>query len=135
MAASTLTGTGVTLVFTGSSSAGYATNLNVDDLSQINLTAPLASSGLWSAGIVMYGDGNMPTTTSFDFSILASFAPQGVVYLPTVNLKFAGLAVSSGSCTNFVVNTLTVAGFAGLWDNCGSYGTKSISASAPTLVD
>ena len=134
MVASTLTGTGVTLVFTGSSGTGYVNNLNVDGFSQINLTAPLASSGLWSAGIVMYGDRSMPVT-SFDFSILASFAPQGVVYLPTVNLKFAGLAVSSGSCTNFVVNTLTVAGIAALYDNCGSFGTKSISASAPTLVD
>ena len=59
----TMSGTGVTLVFTSSTGSGYAT-ANIDGGATLNLTAPSSGS---TAGIVFFGDRNMPVGTSFTF--------------------------------------------------------------------
>jgi len=64
----TLSGTGVTLVFTSSTGNNYAT-ASVNGGATINLTPPTNGG---TAGIVFFGDRNMPVGTGFSFECGAS---------------------------------------------------------------
>src|SRR5262249_8079765 len=74
----TLSGNGVTLVFTSSSGANYAT-ATINGGATINLTAP--TTGAY-AGIVMFGDRNMPLDTTFKFNGGATQSLNGAIYMP-----------------------------------------------------
>src|SRR5262249_4613288 len=82
----TLTGNGVTLVFTSSTGSNYATATINGDAS-VNLTAP--SSGP-TAGIVMFGDRHMPVDTTFKFNGGSSQNFTGAIYVPKGAVNFAG---------------------------------------------
>ncbi|MGL3106836.1 hypothetical protein [Bradyrhizobium sp. BR 1432] len=81
----TITGSGVTLVFTGSGSnwgtASIGSNATVD------LTAPTSGA---TKGIVMYGDRNMPAGTAFNLTGGSTQNFGGAIYLPKANLSFSG---------------------------------------------
>ena len=132
MTNSTLTGNGgVTLVFTGS--ANPATAMSVDAASTINLTAPTTGP---TAGMVMYGDRNMPVGTAFNFVFGAALYATGAVYLPRGNVTFAGIAGSTANCTLLIADKIQFVGIAGLKDECSGVGTFSIATpGAVALVE
>src|SRR5262249_9483516 len=72
----TLTGTGVTLVFTSANGSSYA-GATINGGATVNLTAP--TTGPY-AGIVMFGDRNMPAGTNFTFTGGATQAFTGAIY-------------------------------------------------------
>ena len=75
MTTATLNGNGgVTLVFTGTG-ANYAT-MSVDAASTISLTAPTTGP---TAGMVMYGDRNMPLGKPYTFVFGAALNATGAV--------------------------------------------------------
>ena len=127
----TLTGTGVTIVFTSHTGSNYA-SATINGGATVNLTAP--TSGTY-AGIVFYGDRNMPTGTTFKFNGGSGQVVGGAVYVPSGALQYAGGAVASASCTQVIGDTVTFVGNSVLANNCSSFGTTSIGNANSTLVE
>ena len=122
----TLTGSNVTLVFT-SSGGNYGT-ATINGGAVVNLTAPDFGP---TAGIVIFGDRNMPTGSTFKFNGGASQYLGGAVYVAKGAIEFAGGAGTSTSCTQIIGDTIKFTGSSGVAINCSNYKTKPFS---PTLV-
>jgi len=126
-----LSGDGVTIVFTSSTGHNYATaNINGD--ASVNLTAPTSGP---TAGIVMFGDRNMPTGTTFKFEGGATQSFGGAIYLPRGAVTYAGGSNANTQCTQIVADTITFVGNSNLASNCSNYGTKPIGSAVATLVE
>jgi hypothetical protein len=126
----TITGSGVTLIFTGSGnnwgSATIGSNAN------ITLTAP--TSGV-TQGIVMYGDRNMPVGTAF---LLEGGGTQnfgGAIDLPKAALKFSGGNGTTTSCTQIIADTITFTGSSSVQVNCAALGASAIGVQTAQLVE
>ena len=116
----TLTGTGVTMVFTGSGS-NWA-SATVSSNATIDLTAPTTGS---TAGIVMFGDRNMAANTSFKLAGGSTQTLGGAVYLPKGALTFAGGSSANTQCTQLVAYTVSFTGNSNLAMNGDGYGLAS----------
>jgi Flp pilus assembly protein TadG len=126
------TGTnGVTLVFTGSSSSGWAT-ASISSNAIVNLTAPSSGS---TQGIVMYGDRNMPAGTPFNLTGGGTQNFGGAIYLPKANLSFSGGNGTSTSCTKIIADTISFTGSSNLQVNCSALGTATIGSQTAQLVE
>ncbi len=120
---STIQGTGVTLVFTSSTGKNYATATSTGGAT-INLTAPTTGP---LAGVVIFGDRGMPTSTSFKFAGNGDQVFGGAVYLPKGALSFSGGTGGANNCTQLIADTINFVGVSNLAINCGAYGTKQMS--------
>lgn len=120
---STIQGTGVTLVFTSSTGKNYATATSTGGAT-INLTAPTTGP---LAGVVIFGDRGMPTSTSFKFAGNGDQIFGGAVYLPKGALSFSGGTGGANNCTQLIADTVNFVGASNLAINCGAYGTKQLS--------
>jgi Flp pilus assembly protein TadG len=103
-AQSTLTGSGVTLVFT-SSGAYPPSNKTIVKFAggaTIDLTPP--TTGTY-AGIVMYGDRNMTQGSGFSLTGGSSQVLTGATYLPKAAVSFAGGNNGSNGCAELVGDT------------------------------
>ncbi len=127
----TLQGSGVTLVFTSSTGSNYAT-ATIAGGATINLTAPTTGA---TAGIVIFGDRNMPSGTSLKFAGGGSQTFGGAIYVPKASVSFAGGSGTGNGCTQLIADTITFAGNSGFAINCSGYGTKPLGLSAATLVE
>jgi hypothetical protein len=119
----TLSGNGVTLVFTKKSQSSYAT-ATINGNATVNLTPPATGP---TKGIVVFGDRNMPVGTTFKFNGGAAQYFGGAVYLPAGAVQFAGGAGTSSSCTQVIGDTVTFVGSSALAIDCSAYGTKPFS--------
>ncbi|WP_283811026.1 MULTISPECIES: pilus assembly protein TadG-related protein [Bradyrhizobium] len=126
----TITGSGVTLVFTGSGSDWGTASIGSNAI--IDLTAPTSGA---TKGIVMYGDRNMPAGTSFNLTGGGTQNFGGAIYLPKANLSFSGGNGTSTSCTKIIADTLTFTGTSNLQVNCSSLGTATIGSQTAQLVE
>lgn len=120
----TLTGDGVTLVFTSKNRGDWPT-ATINGNANINLTAPQSGP---TAGLVVYGDPQMPTGTSFKLNGGATQSFGGAVYIPSGAIQYAGGAATSTSCTQIIGDTVTFVGNSSVAVNCSSYKTKPFSA-------
>lgn len=127
----TLSGTGVTIVFTSSTGSNYAT-ASINGGATLNLTAP--STGP-TAGIVVYGSRNMPTSSTFSFNGGAGQVFGGAIYLPDAAINYSGGASGSANCTQLIGDTVTFSGNANLAVNCAGVGTKNIGLFKSSLVE
>ncbi|MBR0712823.1 TadE/TadG family type IV pilus assembly protein [Bradyrhizobium liaoningense] len=128
----TITGTGVTLIFTGSTADGWASG-GIGSNATVNLTAPTSGS---TKAIVMYADRRMPTRqTTFNLTGGATQYFGGAIYLPTQDLNFAGGTSSTTSCTQIIADTVTLSGSSNLTVNCSSFGTTAIGVQTAQLVE
>jgi hypothetical protein len=119
----TLTGSGVTLVFTSQNRNGFAT-ASINGNASINLTPPKTGA---TAGIVIFGDRRMPAGTLFKFNGGATQYFGGAIYLPKGAVSFSGGASTSTNCTQLIGDTVTFTGNSGFALNCNNYGTKPFS--------
>ncbi|WP_245315788.1 TadE/TadG family type IV pilus assembly protein [Bradyrhizobium neotropicale] len=126
----TITGNGVTLVFTGSGSNWGTASIGSN--ATINLTAPTTGS---TKGIVMYGDRNMPAGTAFNLTGGSTQNFGGAIYLPKANLSFSGGNGTSTSCTKIIADTLTFTGTSNLQVNCSALGTATIGSQTAQLIE
>lgn len=120
----TLTGTGVTLVFTSSSGKNYPT-ATINGGATINLTAPTTGT---LAGIVIFGDRNMPTNTNFKLDGGSTQTFGGAIYLPSAALDYGGGSSGSTGCTQLVADTVSFSGNSNLAVSCAAYGTATIGS-------
>lgn len=127
----TLTGTGVTLVFTSSTGSNYA-DATINGGATINLTAPTTGG---TAGIVILGDKNMPTGTVFKFNGGSSQIMTGAIDLPKAAVQFAGGSNSGQACTQLIADTITFTGNSQFAINCTGTGTKPLGNAVATLVE
>jgi hypothetical protein len=126
----TLTGDGVTLIFTSSTMSNWPT-ATINGGATINLKPPTTGP---TAGIVMFGDRNIPVGTPFKFNGGASQNLGGAVYFPTGAVTFAGGQGASTSCTQLIADTVSFTGNSNLAIDCSAYGTKPLGAVGARLV-
>jgi Flp pilus assembly protein TadG len=127
----TISGNGVTIVFTGSLSTGYAT-ATINGGATVNLTAPTTGA---FAGVAMFADRNEPAGSSFGFNGGSAQNITGAVYVPSGSVTYTGGAVSGAPCTQLVARTINFGGNAVLNQNCTGIGTKSIGSTPTALVE
>jgi len=126
----TITGTGVTLVFTGSGSSWGTASIGSNAI--VNLTAPTSGA---TQGIVIYGDRNMPVGTAFNLTGGGTQNFGGAIYLPKANLSFSGGNGTSTSCTKVIADTISFTGSSNLQVNCAALGTAAIGIITAQLVE
>jgi Flp pilus assembly protein TadG len=124
-----LSGTGVTIVFTSSTGSNYAT-ANISGGATLNLTAPTSGP---TAGIALFGDRSMPRGTSFGFTGGNLQTIGGAVYLSKGAISWAGNASVTQRCTQIIGDTIQMVGDSGLSIDCSGYGTKAIASAAALL--
>jgi hypothetical protein len=128
----TLTGSGVTLVFTSNNGNNYAT-ATINGGATVNLSAPTSGP---LAGIVMFGDRSMPVGTTFKLNGGSTQQFSGAIYLPKAATDYAGGANTGVSpCTQLISDTVTFTGNSNFAINCGSKGTKPIGSLTAKLVE
>jgi len=119
----TVTGTGVTLVFTAKTNSDFAT-ATINGTGSVNLTPPKSGP---TAGIVIFGDRRIPVGTTFNFTGGANQYLGGAVYVPTGAVNFSGGAGTSTNCTQVIGNTVSFAGNSSLVLNCSNYSVRPFS--------
>ena len=127
----TINGTGVTIVFTSSNNNNWAT-ASFSSNANINLTAPTTGP---TAGMVIFGDRNMPIGTAFKMAGGDTQSLSGAIYLPKAALSYAGGSGASNGCTQIVADTLNWTGNSSLSLNCSGYPTKPIGSTTASLVE
>ncbi len=127
----TVTGDGVTLVFTSSNGKNWA-SATINGGATVNLTPPTSGP---TAGIVAFGDRNMTAGTAFKFEGGATQVFSGAVYLPKAAVTFAGGANTTTGCTQLIGDTVTFTGNSNLAVNCSKYKTKPLGSAVATLVE
>jgi hypothetical protein len=130
-----LTGTGVTLEFTSSSSPPRypSTMLAVDSNGAMSLTAPTSGP---TEGFVTMGDRTMPLGTIFDTHSNPNTHLSGTVYLPNGALDFQGNPVTGSTiCLQIIANTIQLEGNSSLTNiGCTNTGGQKPIGSVVTLV-
>jgi Flp pilus assembly protein TadG len=116
----TVSGTGVTLVFTSSTGNNWAT-ASINGNAVVSLTAPKSGS---TAGIVIFGDRRIPIGTSYKFNGDSNQTFAGAIYLPTAAISYSGGTGTSTSCTQIIGDTVNFTGNSDVAVNCSSYPTK-----------
>jgi Flp pilus assembly protein TadG len=125
----TITGTGVTLVFTGS--GGSWGTASIGSNATVDLTAPTSGT---TQGIVLYGDRKMPAGTAFNLTGGGTQNFGGAIYLPKANLSFSGGNGTTTSCTKIIADTVTFTGTSNVQVNCSALGTAAIGTLTAQLV-
>lgn len=127
----TLQGDGVTIIFTSSTGSNYA-SATINGGATIALTAPTTGP---LAGLVMFGDRNMPTSTTFKFNGGNNQVLGGAVYVPKGTLQYAGGNNAATNCTQVIGDTVSFVGNSLLRVNCSGSGTHPIGVTVSALVE
>lgn len=149
----TMTGTGVTLVFTSNDGISYPTGPNPAPLLDIsslvlNLTAPTNGP---TAGFVIIGDRSMPlgtvgqngAPTGTQFVIVgatgATVTLNGTVYLPDGALSLEGTGFTSTNCSQIIANVIDLNNSGTLTipcaTNAGGTPPSTLFGAIPLLVE
>ncbi|MGI8895801.1 MAG: TadE/TadG family type IV pilus assembly protein [Casimicrobiaceae bacterium] len=120
----TVSGTGVTLVFTKKTDKDWAT-VTINGNANVNLT-PMTYGP--TKGIVVFADRNTPVGTSFKFNGGANQYFAGAIYVPTGAITFSGGADTATTCTQIIGDTVTFVGNSNLAIDCSRYNTRPFSS-------
>lgn len=127
----TLSGDGVTIVFTSSTGSNYAT-ATINGGATVNLTAPKTGP---TAGIVFFQDRNAPAGLAFKLNGGSTQNFGGALYLSKADVTFAGGAGTTVSgCTQLIGDTISFSGASDFALNCDGSGIKPLG-SAATLIE
>ncbi len=122
----TLSGTGVTIIFTSSTGSNYA-SATVNGGATVTLTAPTSGA---TSGIAFYQDRNAPTGITSRFNGGSTMDITGALYMPKGDLTFNGGNAITGSCTQIVSDTVSFSGNNNIIANCPSSGMTKIYSGA-----
>jgi hypothetical protein len=126
----TLTGAGVTIIFTSSTMSNWPT-ASINGGAVVSLTPPTDGP---TAGVSMFADRNIPVGTSYGFNGGATQYIGGAIYIPTGDVKFAGGAGTTSTCTKLIADTITFTGNSNFAIDCKGYGTKAFGPSGVRLA-
>lgn len=117
-AQASITGTGVTIVLSGT--------MNTTGGASLNLTAPTTTpTGSAIPGVLLAGR----SASSMSFLGNSTSPVTGLLYFPNAGLKFGGSSGSgSNGCTEVVASTVTLVGASTLSANCSAYGTLNFGS-------
>jgi hypothetical protein len=135
-AGSSITGEGVTLVFTDSSgqynnypkNQGQTTAMNITSGAIVDLQAPGSSptgSPPGITGMLIIGDSHIPNSVNFDLwaNGTGSTGISGVIEVPSANFVWGGGPILSGGCTQMIAYTISLQGNATFQNSgCGDIG-------------
>lgn len=127
----TLTGTGVTIVFTSSKGKTWG-SASISSNAIINLSAPTSGP---TAGIVLFGDRAMPTGTAFKLTGGGTQQWTGAIYLPQADLTYAGGSSGGAGCTQIIANTVTFTGTSNLSLSCAGMNIQPAGNKIAVLVE
>jgi len=132
-----MTGTGVTIVLTGSASDGYSpayANVTIGNGAAITLSAPTTGA---TAGIAFFGDRNAPASNSNNFGGGANMNVTGAFYFPSETTVFNNGISNPSGCTQLIAGVIQFQGGAQFSNNCAGTGTKPIggTATATSLIE
>jgi hypothetical protein len=127
---SQVTGTGVTIVLTGSGS-NYAT-ANINNGATVNLSAP--STGA-TAGLVFFADPNSPSTPGSTFGGGSQMTLTGALYFPSQTVNYQNGTNTTATCTQLIAWLIVFQGGASFNSNCANTGVGTIGASPSKLVE
>jgi Flp pilus assembly protein TadG len=122
----TMSGSGVTFVFTNSATA------NINGGAAVTLSAPTTGS---LAGIAMFADRDLPSSTTFSFNGGSTQNITGAIYGTSVALQYNGGVTTGAVCTQLVARTITFTGNAVVNPDCTGKGTRAIGTTASALVE
>jgi hypothetical protein len=125
-----LTGTGVTVVLTGSGS-NYAT-VDIANGAPVTLSAPTTGA---TAGLVFFQDPNAPNTGTNTFAGGAAMVLTGALYFPDQTVNYSNGTSSTSACTQLIAWQMQFTGGASFNSNCAGAGTKGIGTSPSLLVE
>ncbi|MBM3566498.1 MAG: pilus assembly protein [Alphaproteobacteria bacterium] len=126
-----ISGTGVTIVLTGSGS-DYATMDIQSANTVVDISAP--TSGTYQ-GLVVVQDRNAPEGNNNVITGGSSTNFNGTMYLPNGDISYRGGAVAGGGCTRIISYTIQFTGNADLNNDCNAYGYSNQLSSRPVLVE
>ena len=126
----TVSGSGVTLVFTSKSQRDWA-SVTINGNANVNLT-PMTYGP--TRGIVILADRNTPKGTAFKFNGGASQYFGGAIYIPTGAITFAGGADTATSCTQIIGDTITFVGNSNLAIDCSRFNTRPFSSKSMRIA-
>jgi hypothetical protein len=133
-----ITGTGVTLVLTGSGNK-YA-QLDVSGGTRINLSAPTADPMF--KGVLIFQDPSSPATQGNNTVVnklngSADMRLQGALYFPSQALDFSGAQNGNTSCLQLVAKEVSITGNSRITNVCdsSSTGVEKIERSQIKLIE
>ena len=126
----TMTGTGVTIIFTSSTGSNYPT-ASINGGASISLTPPTEGP---LTGVVMFGDRDMSVGTHFDFNGGATQYIGGAIYFPKGAVTFAGGAGTTASCTKLIADTIQFTGNSNFAIDCKAFGVKAFGPAGIRLA-
>ena len=86
------------------------------------------------AGVLMFGDRDIPVGTTYKFNGGATQYLGGAIYFPTGDVQFSGGGGTNTNCTQLIADTISFTGNSGLAINCAGYGVKPFSVTSVRLV-
>jgi Flp pilus assembly protein TadG len=129
----TVTGTGVTIVLTGSSPDNIATAYLAGG-ARVDLDAPTAAQDAYWKNILIYQDPRASERLS-EFAGDSHLDMQGIIYMPGGNVRFAGSSGQSTECVRIVANRVTLAGNTRFRNNCPPGNDDDFSARSVRVVE
>ena len=125
-----VSGAGVTLVFTKKNENDWAT-VTINGNATVNLT-PMTYGP--TKGLVIFADRNTPQGTAFKFNGGANQYFAGAIYVPSGAVTFAGGADTATTCTQIIGDTVTFVGNSNLAIDCSRYNTRPFSSKSVRLA-
>jgi hypothetical protein len=140
-AGAVVTGTGVTLVLTSSSTKKNSLPaVSINGSASVSITAPTSDSALGtdSSGVVIFQDPNAGGGSKQSLNINGNSNTYfgGAIVAPAAAIGFEGTGVSGTghNCTQIIGDTITFIGNSNVSSDCSSQGTAAISGGAQTVL-
>jgi Putative Flp pilus-assembly TadE/G-like len=127
---STVSGTNVTIVLTGSGS-NYAT-ANISNGAIVTLSAPTTGA---TAGLVFFADPNSPSSPGSTFGGGSQMTLTGALYFPSQTVSYENGTTTTATCTQLIAWLIVFQGGASFNSNCANTGVGTIGASPSKLVE
>jgi hypothetical protein len=140
-AGAVVTGSGVTLVLTSSSSKKNSVPVvSINGSASVSITAPTSNSALGadSSGVVIFLDpkagGGSKQSLNINGNSNTYFG--GAIVAPAAAISFEGTGVSGSAqnCTQIIGDTVTFIGNSSISSDCSGYGTAAISGASQTIL-
>jgi hypothetical protein len=126
----TLSGTGVTIVLTGSGTTWAS--VSVSNGAHITLSAPTTGT---TAGLLFFQNPASPTTTNDQFAGTTALSLTGALYFPSQTVTYTNGVTNSASCTQLIAYRLAFNGGASFNSTCAGTGVSSIGGTPSQLVE